>query len=74
MNLSIYPLSPEKLDALRKYLDENLRKEFIRESQSLVRYPILFVPKSDEGLRLYIDYRQLNNIIVKNSYPLPFIL
>ena len=73
MKQSIYPLSPEKLDALRKYLDENLRKGFIRESQSPAGYPILFIPKSDGGLRLCVDYRQLNNITIKNSYPLPLI-
>ena len=31
------------------------------------------MPKNDGGLRLYVDYRVLNNIIVKNSYPLPLI-
>ena len=36
-------------------------------------YPILFILKSNRGLRLYIDYYLLNNIIVKNSYPLPLI-
>ena len=69
----IYPLSPQKLDALREYLEENLQKGFIRESQSPAGYPILFVPKSDGSLRLCVDYRALNNITVKNSYPLPLI-
>ena len=32
--------------------------------------PILLVPKKDRGLRLYVDYRGLNKIIVKNRYPL----
>ncbi len=70
---SIYPLSAEKLDALRQYLEENMRKGFIRESQSPAGYPILFVPKSDGSLRLCVDYRALNNITIKNSYPLPLI-
>ena len=51
-----------------------MRKEFIRESQSLTDYLILFVLKSDESLRLYVDYQALNNIIVKNSYLLSLIL
>lgn len=70
---AIYPLSAEKLEALRTYLEENLRKGFIRESQSPAGYPILFVPKPDGSLRLCVDYRGLNNITIKNSYPLPLI-
>ena len=69
----IYPLSAEKLNALREYLDENLKKGFIRESQSPAGYPILFVPKKDGKLRLCVDYRGLNNVTIKNSYPLPLI-
>ena len=69
----IYPLSAEKLDALRKYLEENQQKGFIRESQSSAEYPILFIPKKDRSLRLCIDYWELNNITIKNSYPLPLI-
>ena len=59
---------------LRTYLDENLKKEFIRESQSSIEYSILFVSKKDEKLWLYINYWELNNIIVKNSYSLSLIL
>lgn len=35
--------------------------------------PVLFVRKKDGFLRLRIDYRQLNRIIVKDKYPLPHI-
>ena len=35
--------------------------------------PILFIPKKDGGLYLYINYYKLNKIIVKNYYPLPLI-
>ena len=69
----IYPLSEDKLKALREYLDENLRKGYIRPSQSPAGYPILFVPKKNGKLRLCVDYRQLNNITIKNRYPLPLI-
>jgi hypothetical protein len=31
------------------------------------------VPKADRSLRLYIDYRGLNKVSVKNRYPLPLI-
>ncbi|SLM35780.1 retrotransposon nucleocapsid protein [Lasallia pustulata] len=69
----IYPISESKLEVLQKYIDENKAKGFIRESTSPVGYPILFVQKKDSTQRLCIDYRKLNAIIVKNSYPLPLI-
>ena len=58
---------------LRRYLQENLNKGFIRPSKSPAGAPILFVPKKDGSLRLYVDYRGLNKITVKNRYPLPLM-
>jgi hypothetical protein len=69
----IYSLSPEELKTLRQYIDDNLRKGFIRNSQSPCAAPILFVKKPDGSLRLCVDYRGLNKITVKNRYPLPLI-
>ena len=69
----IYPLSQTELAALREFLEENLKKGFIRESKSPAGAPILFAPKKDGGLRLCVDYRGLNAITVKNRYPLPLI-
>ena len=58
---------------LKEFLEENLDKGFIRESKSPVGVPILFVLKKDGSLKLYVDYRGLNSIIVKNRYPLLLI-
>jgi hypothetical protein len=69
----IYSLSPEELKILREYINDNLRKGFIRNSQSPCAAPILFVKKPDGSLRLCVDYRGLNKITVKNRYPLPLI-
>ncbi|KAJ1043900.1 hypothetical protein NDA10_001892 [Ustilago hordei] len=63
----------EEMSELRRYLDENLEKGFIRPSKSPARSPVLFVPKKDGGLRLCVDYRGLNEITVKNRAPLPLI-
>ena len=71
--LPIYSLSERELETLRKYIEENLAKGYIRPSKSLVRFPILFVPKKDGKLRICVDYRKLNNIIIKNRYTLPLI-
>ena len=66
-------MSQTKLAALRDFLEENLRKGFIRESKSLAGALILFAPKKDSGLWLCVDYRGLNSITIKNWYPLPLI-
>ena len=69
----IYLLSSEKLEVLWMYLNKNLKKEFIRKSQSSAEYLILFVLKKDRKLWLCVDYRGLNNIMIKNSYLLSLI-
>ena len=69
----IYSLSTVEQQALREYLDDNLQKGFITPSESPAGSPILFVKKKDGSLRLCVDYRKLNNITVKNRYPLPLI-
>ncbi|KAG9939811.1 hypothetical protein KCU85_g10054, partial [Aureobasidium melanogenum] len=69
----IYALSEKELKTLREYLDENLARGFIRKSESPAGYPILFAPKKDGSLRLCVDYRKLNDITIKNRYPLPNI-
>ncbi len=66
----IYILLEKELTILRGYINKNLKKGFIRESKSLVGYLILFTPKKDRKLRLYVDYQKLNNITIKNRYPL----
>ncbi len=65
---SIYILSEKKLLTLCKYLAENEKKKFIRKFQLRAEYSILFIFKKDGELRLYIDYRKLNNITIKNCY------
>ena len=69
----IYQLSAMELEVLKKYIDENLAKGFIRPSISLAASPMLFVPKKDRTLRPCVDYRQLNSITIKDQYPLPLI-
>jgi hypothetical protein len=48
-------------------------KGYIRPSVSPWGAPVLFVKKKDDTLRMCIDYRQLNNVTIKNKYPLPMI-
>ncbi|UTT88323.1 hypothetical protein NDA17_006790 [Ustilago hordei] len=69
----LYLKGPKEMSELRRYLDENLKKGFIRPSKSPAQSPVLFVPKKDGGLRLCVDYQGLNKITVKNRAPLPLI-
>ena len=71
--MPIYNLSQKELQILREYLDNALTKGWIRLSKSPSGAPILFVPKKDGSMRLYVDYRGLNKITTKNRYPLPLI-
>ena len=66
----IYGLSERELKVLREYIDENLKKGFIRRSESPAGHPILFVKKKDGSDRLCVDFRTLNDITIKNRYPL----
>ncbi|KAM4063982.1 reverse transcriptase (RNA-dependent DNA polymerase) [Hirsutella rhossiliensis] len=69
----IYNLNEKQLQTLRDYLDENLRKGYIRTSTSEAGYPVMFVPKKNGKLRLVVDYRRLNDITMKDRTPLPLI-
>ena len=66
----IYALFEKKLKIFRKYLKKNLKKKFIRKSQSSTKYSIFFIFKKNEKFQLCIDYRKLNKIIIKNRYSL----
>lgn len=46
-----------------------LKKQFIRPSVSLWGALVLLVKKNDGSMRLCMDYRQLNKVMVKNRYP-----
>ena len=69
----IYPLSPNEQAELDAFLDENLKSGRIKPSKSPMASPVFFVKKKDGSLRLVQDYRKLNDMTIKNSYPLPLI-
>ena len=64
----LYSMSQDELKVLRKYLEDNLSKGFIRASSSPVASPVIFVKKPRGGLRFCVDYRALNAVTVKNRY------
>jgi len=70
----LYSLSARELGVLREYITKELESGRIRYSISPVGAPLLFVPKQNSELRLYIDYRVLNSITIKDRYPFVMIL
>jgi len=71
--MPLYPMSEDQLKKIRTYLDENLKRGFIRPSKSSAGYLILFVSKKNGTKQLCVNYRQLNEITRQDSYPLPLI-
>ncbi len=62
-----------ELETLKAYIENNLASGFIRFSKSSAGAPILFDKKPDSNIRLYVDYQGLNNLTIKNRYPLPLV-
>jgi hypothetical protein len=58
---------------LKEQIDELSEKGYIRPSTSPWAAPVLFVEKKDGTKRMCIDYRALNDVTIKNKYPLPRI-
>ena len=69
----IYSLGPMELETLKTYIEANLASDFIRPSKSPADAPIVFVRKKNGSLCLCVDYRGLNNLTIRNRYPLPLI-
>lgn len=70
-NKAPYRLTVEQLTELKKQLETLLQKGHIRPSVSPFGAPVLFAPKKDGTLRLCVDYRALNRITIRNSFPIP---
>jgi hypothetical protein len=68
-----YRISRPELVELKKQIDELSEKGYIQPSTSPWAAPILFVEKKDGTRRMCIDYRALNEVTIKNKYPLPRI-
>jgi hypothetical protein len=68
-----YKMTPKELAELKVQLNELLDKGYIHPSSSPSGCPALFVKKKDQSLRLCVDYRPLNVVVIKNKYSLPHI-
>ncbi len=69
----LYSLSVPEREAMENYISDSLASGFIQPSSSPAGAGFFFVGRKDGSLRPCIDYRELNNITVKNTYPLPLM-
>lgn len=73
LSSQLYNLSHPEREAMEKYISESLAAGIIRPSSSPLGAGFFFVERKDTTLRPCIDFRGLNDITVKNKYPLPLI-
>nr|AAX96518.1 retrotransposon protein, putative, Ty3-gypsy sub-class [Oryza sativa Japonica Group]ABA92865.1 retrotransposon protein, putative, Ty3-gypsy subclass [Oryza sativa Japonica Group] len=68
-----YRMTANVLAEVKKQVDEQLQKGYIRPSTSPWGAPVIFVEKKDKTKRMCVDYCALNEVTIKNKYPLPRI-
>jgi hypothetical protein len=68
-----YRMVANQLAKLKEQLQELLDKGYIHPSASPWGAPVIFIPKKDGTQRMCMDYHSLNEVTIKNKYPLPRI-
>jgi hypothetical protein len=64
-------MSPKELEEVNKQLKKLVENDMIRPSASPWAAPVIFARKKDGSLRMCVDYRALNRITKKDTYPIP---
>jgi len=68
-----YRMSHEKLKELKVQLEELLAKGYIKPNKSSYGAFVLFIHEKDGTLRMCVNYKAFNKVMMKNQYPLPWI-
>lgn len=69
----IYSLDYMKFKILKAYIKNNIANNFIRPFQASIKASIFFNENLNNNLRLYDDYQDFVNLIVKNKYLLSLV-
>jgi len=67
------PINPSMENTLKEQLEEWTRHSVIEPSVSPWNFALVPVPKKNGKIRWCVDYRRLNDVTVKDAYPLPHI-
>jgi hypothetical protein len=73
INTRPYRLTRDEEECLEEELKTLLELGIIEPSNGRYTSPVFFVPKKDGKLRLVVNFQKLNDITVKDGYPLPHI-
>jgi len=69
----VYSLSGEEREEVQTFVEDQLRKGYIRPSKSPQTSPVHFVAKKDSTQRMVQNYQYINQWTIKNGYPLSLI-
>ena len=69
----MYLLLREEREEVQAFMEDQLRKGYIRPSKSPQILLVHFVAKKNSTQRMVQDYQYINQWTIKNRYSLPFI-
>jgi Reverse transcriptase (RNA-dependent DNA polymerase) len=73
INCKTYNLAEEESKIIKEFLNDNLAKGFISQSDSAWSTLVFFIDKTGGGKRPIFDYQHVNTHTIKDIYPLPRI-